>query len=498
MNTELFRRLLKHGGFGEEDAAILAEIHPFVAPSFGDIAEDFYQHQLQDEATQRIFRDIEQVNRLKASMVCWLHDLFLKPRDDVYLARRMSIGVMHVRVGLLPEYVFTAMARLRGGIETRLVDIGGISLDQRVRFRSALGKSMDLELAIISGAFHEAEKYRDMVDIAPEMIHGVDREGRFVFINRTEEQRLGRSRSEILGTKLEDIVVPEDRAILREHLKRVFAMGESSCEVRMLAGNGEVLHAEILAVGKRDNLTREITVSRAYVRDITERRRVERELRENQSLARLGAMAAVVAHEVRNPLAGISGAVQIIGEALPPDAPERAVVREIVERVAALNETVSDMLLYARPRLPHPVPLALGPLVHETVSLLRGDKRFQTAKLVIEGDDLLCLGDAGLLKPVILNLLVNAAQAAPEGKIRVRVSKAGHFAKLSVTDTGPGIPEAVREKVFEPFFTTKHQGSGLGLSIALRLVEAHHGHIALDCPATGGTTVSISLPLAGE
>ncbi len=495
MNKALFDRLLEHVGFSAHDATVLAEFHPRIAPAFPDMAASFYKHQLQDHITRRVLHDDAQVKRLMRSMQQWLSELFLAPRDEAYLQRRLRIGVMHVEVGLLPDFVFTAMADMRGGLRRRVGALG-VESARKEACLVALDRSLDLELALITGSQHEVDRYRDMVDVAPEMIHGVDREGRFVFINRTEELRLGRDRHDLLGTQLEALVLPEDRQILRDHFDRVFSMGSSSCEVRMRTVAGEVMYAEILAVARRDGVSGEFTVSRAYVRDITERRRVERELRESQSLARLGAMAAVVAHEVRNPLAGISGAVQIIGEALPTDAPERAIVREIVERIAALNGAVNDMLLYARPRLPKPAPLALRRLAGDVIALARADRGFGSSGVHLEGEDVVCLADAELLKPVLLNLLVNAAQAKPGGAIRVATGTADGFGFLSVEDDGPGIPDSLRERVFEPFVTTTHQGSGLGLSIAKRLVDAHQGSIRIERAASGGARIVVALPLA--
>jgi signal transduction histidine kinase len=117
-------------------------------------------------------------------------------------------------------------------------------------------------------------------------------------------------------------------------------------------------------------------------------------------------------------------------------------------------------------------------------------------KVDIEGEDLIVAGDAELLKPVFLNLLVNAGQAAGSaGKISISVGNTGGLCRVAVQDNGPGIPVEIREKIFEPFFSTKHRGTGLGLPIARRIVEAHGGTITLACPREGGTTVAVELPL---
>ncbi|MBN1443742.1 MAG: response regulator [Planctomycetes bacterium] len=222
----------------------------------------------------------------------------------------------------------------------------------------------------------------------------------------------------------------------------------------------------------------------------------ERSIGEREGLARLGEMAAVVAHEVKNPLAAISGAIQVIRHGLPKDSPHAAIIEEILERIDNLNETVNDLLLFARPRSPHLASLPVRSLLEDTVSLLLQDPELREIQVNLSGADLLVKGDAELLKRMFQNLLVNAAQAMQRsGEISILVSRRRGGCQVSVLDDGPGIPPDKRPKVFEPFFTTKARGTGLGLPIAKRIVEAHQGRISIVCPARGGTKVVVELPL---
>ena len=296
--------------------------------------------------------------------------------------------------------------------------------------------------------------------------------------------------------KLEDLVLPEDRQTIRDHLARVFLSGESRWEVRLVPAAGKQLEVEILATGVRDPLDDEIIRTRAYVRDVTERNRLARTLTERASLARLGEMAAIVAHEVKNPLAGIGGAIQVIGSHLPAQSPDKPIVKEILERLDALNGTVQDLLLYARPRLPRPAPIRLRAILSDTASLLSRDPALAKIEVSISGTDLTVPADAELLKPVFLNLLINAGQAmGGGGKVEIQIQAADGQARIAVIDRGPGIPPEIRDKIFEPFFSTKHRGSGLGLPIAKRVIELHHGSITVECPPGGGTVVTVALPL---
>jgi len=206
-------------------------------------------------------------------------------------------------------------------------------------------------------------------------------------------------------------------------------------------------------------------------------------------------MAAVIAHEVKNPLAGIRGAIQIIGGRLASDSPDAAVVSEIVKRIDTLDTLIKDLLLFARPPQPRSASVDVVPLVTMTANLLCQDPSLKGVRIDIDGSAPPVIADAEMLKIVFQNLLVNSAHAMHgQGTIAVAIGARNGTCQIAVTDTGPGIPPAIRDKIFTAFFTTKTRGTGLGLATAKRLVEAHHGEIEIDCPPSGGTTVTVRLP----
>jgi len=230
--------------------------------------------------------------------------------------------------------------------------------------------------------------------------------------------------------------------------------------------------------------------------DITDRKRSEEKLREQAALARLGEMAAVVAHEVKNPLAAIKGALQVIGGRMPADSRDRLIVNDVVARVDALNDIVQDLLVFARPRDPQLARVPLADLLESTAALVRKDPLNASLGITVTGARPVVPLDVDQMRTVFLNLLLNAAQASgPSGRITVTIGADGQAATVAVADDGPGIPADVRPRIFEPFFTTKHRGTGLGLPTAKRVVERHHGTIAVDCPAPGGTVVTVTLPM---
>ncbi|MGH9237150.1 MAG: two-component system sensor histidine kinase NtrB [Vicinamibacterales bacterium] len=230
--------------------------------------------------------------------------------------------------------------------------------------------------------------------------------------------------------------------------------------------------------------------------DITARKAAEDRLAQQAALARVGQMAAVVAHEVRNPLAGIKGAVQVLMSRRSGDHSELPVMRDIVARIDALSELINDLMVFARPRPPRLAVVELQPIVADAITIVRRDPSAHGVQIEVEGDDVSISADGELVRATVLNLLLNAAQAmAGDGHITVRTSRHDDEACIQIRDTGPGIPAEIREQIFEPFFTTKARGGGLGLPIARRTAELHGGSLTLECPADGGTIVTMTLPI---
>jgi two-component system CheB/CheR fusion protein len=229
--------------------------------------------------------------------------------------------------------------------------------------------------------------------------------------------------------------------------------------------------------------------------DITERKRSEEQLREQEALARLGQMAAVVAHEVKNPIAGIRGALQVIGSRLPTESGDRRVMADIIARLDGLNRIVQDLLVFARPRPMRAEPVDIRALLAATADHIRRDPALAATTVSIAGVPATISGDAEALLIVFQNILQNAAQAmAGGGQIDVTVAARGGTCDVTIADHGPGMPPDIREKAFEAFFTTKHRGTGLGLPTARRMIEAHGGTIELAETPGGGTSVLISMP----
>jgi len=235
--------------------------------------------------------------------------------------------------------------------------------------------------------------------------------------------------------------------------------------------------------------------------DITQSKALSSKLIEQASLVKLGELASIVAHEVKNPLAGLLGATTMLLRRLDSQSEEAKICVEMASRLSALQESVQDMLSYARPRTPRLMRIPIKILLDDVIALVAQDPQFSGVRVQMEGGDVEVLCDPEMIKPVILNIFVNAAQAMRgAGAISVRLESLAQVrcCRITVQDTGPGIPEAVRDRIFQPFFTTKGGGTGLGLPIAKRVIEHHGGEISVHCPPEGGTCVVLKLPLVSE
>lgn len=227
-----------------------------------------------------------------------------------------------------------------------------------------------------------------------------------------------------------------------------------------------------------------------------ERTVAEERLTRSEHLAEIGQLAASLAHEMKNPLAGISGAIQVIRDHLDEKDPLRDIIREILEQINRLDRSVKDLLTYARPNPPELRPCRVDAIISRTIRLMRDTPAFRRVDVRFEHDEHLPAvpADERQIEQLILNLLVNAAHASKDRAIiDTRLTMDNGMLKLTVRDQGVGMDQAVAARAFEPFFTTKAKGTGLGLSICRKIVDAHKGTITLQSEAGKGTEVVVEL-----
>jgi two-component system sensor histidine kinase PilS (NtrC family) len=339
-----------------------------------------------------------------------------------------------------------------------------------------------------------------------------DLDGRVTSFNPEAERISGRRAREVIGLDVED-VLPDAREIVMSPRARAgrprarVTFRDGAGQERRLGLSGGVLRSD---EGEPGGWV-------VIFQDVTDVVRMESELRRSERLAATGQLAANMAHEIRNPLAAISGSLEMLrdNDRRPRGAEERRRLMDIALReVERLDHLIADFLDFARPAAAEPAALPVAVAVEELVKMF--ETSYPGVELAVSvPPDCIALADPRQLRQVLWNLLLNALQALPDGgRIGVtarRVTDApqesgprgrnapdegGQYVEIAISDTGVGIAPDVLERVFEPFFTTKRAGSGLGLPTVHRVVENHGGSLSIESRPGHGTTVRVRLPAA--
>ncbi len=278
----------------------------------------------------------------------------------------------------------------------------------------------------------------------------------------------------------------------------------------LTGARGELRRADLTVPTTHDDLTIGVTVSplrdvRDQIvgcvinfQDLTELKRLEMHARRTERMATVGQLAAGVAHEIRNPMAAISGSIELLKQAPQTSDDDRALMSIVHREVQRLNVLIGDLLDYANPRPKQMVDFDLGSLVQETIQVARGDQNFADIEITAEVDEPLPIhADPAKLRQVVWNLVRNAADAAGSGGKHVKVearSETGNGATIIVADDGPGIPDHLVGRIFDPFVTTKQKGTGLGLATCHTIIAEHGGRIDVETSSGKGTKMVVTIP----
>jgi two-component system sensor histidine kinase PilS (NtrC family) len=334
--------------------------------------------------------------------------------------------------------------------------------------------------------------------------------GQITSWNPEAERITGASVAEVLGRALDDVIPGAHARVLE-----AAGSGEKfRARLRHRNCRGEELHLGLagsrLLVGDGD--------PGGYVvifQDVTKVVEMEAELRRHERLAGIGQLAADLAHEIRNPLAAISGSIQILeGGAEGEESDEaRRLMNIVVRETDRLNALITDFLHFARPAPARPESIAIETVLRDMAQLFES-VRPPSVELVIDAPpELRVVADDRQLRQLLWNLFLNAVQAMPDGgRLEIRAQRAAAqgaslerrngnaegppWVEIRVADTGTGIAEDVLERIFDPFFTTKKEGSGLGLATVHRIVEGNGGHVKVESALGRGTRFCVLLPAA--
>jgi two-component system nitrogen regulation sensor histidine kinase GlnL len=346
----------------------------------------------------------------------------------------------------------------------------------------------------------------------PDAVIAVDDALRVVFWNAAAEALTGRSSRRAAGRSLKELLPPD--ASLTRHLAETVRTGESrgEGETTLLTPDGHTIPVSIVTAPLFDH-GGTVGAAVAVLRDISRIRELEAEVRRGETLAAAGRMAVGLAHEIRNPLGAIRGAVQLLARELAPGSRFGEYTQVLIQEVDRVNRIIEQLLDLARPVQLRTGPLNLHQLLERVALLAAEGALAQGVTIVRRYDPSLppILGDEDRLVQVFHNLVRNALDAMKGGgrlTLTTRISLSPVFAKMDlgagqrsmvevqVTDEGTGIPARVQAKVFDPFFTTKERGLGLGLALCHRILEEHKGAVRIDSVEGRGTTVTCFLPIA--
>ena len=243
-----------------------------------------------------------------------------------------------------------------------------------------------------------------------------------------------------------------------------------------------------------NNMVEQLRASRMEIQEL-----YRTQMSRAEHFATLGELAAGLAHEIRNPLAGIAGVIEIVGRDLPEKSPARDVLKDVREEVMRINRIMNDLMETARPRPPEFHPADLNATVEHAVAFARQQAAAKSVKIEFRKNDALppVEHDTAQIHQVLLNLLLNAVQAieGSGGAVLVEVAQQDGLAAVRIRDSGKGIAAEDLPHIFRPFYTTKGHGTGLGLSLARRIVEDHGGRIQVESELEKGSTFTVLLPI---
>jgi PAS domain S-box-containing protein len=363
-----------------------------------------------------------------------------------------------------------------------------------------------VEEAILNLKESEA-KFRGLYESIRDGIMANDVSGRIYDCNKAFQNMVGYSLEELRNMRYQDIT-PEQYCELEDRITReemVRGGFSGYVEKEYIRKNGTRVPVEVAASlvkgtgGKPDMIW-------CIIRDITERKRMEEDLMKSQRLATIGEVAAMVGHDLRNPLQVLTNALYLLEESFKTQPSSQtvelleknrpALVESMEEQIGYMNKIVSDLQDYARPLKPELAPTNLRRLIDEILSTAGVPISIDVSIEIEENVQELNI-DHGLMKRAFTNLVTNAVQAMPHGgRLTIRALKADKMGLISIQDTGAGIPKENLDKVFTPMFSTKAKGQGFGLAACKRIVEAHNGKISLESTVGKGTTVFIKIPIA--
>lgn len=517
----------------EEECALLRGLLPVIEPWADTFVQNFYEHLLKFGDTRALLADEGVRKRLMIAQREYLVSLFSGEYGPDHYESRLRIGFTHERIRLHPKWYLGAYALYISLLTPPIIDHFSDDPERGSAAVMALHKvlNIDMQLAMESYILASEEKlrwsnrelerlnqeldvrvqertralassearYRGTIEQSPSLIYQVEPDGRFESLNRTLVERLGYEREELIGKTHDVIVAPEQRDTYLKEIARARKAGSHHFEIVLAAKDGQRVEAEASAIVVEAHVPG--SPLRVWLRDVTDRNRMTRQVHQAQKLAAVGQLAAILAHEVRNPLNAMELYLTLLdrrasdAEGDLRTSMHRA-IGNIRSEVTRLNELVNDFLLLARPGDLRRGPVSVQAVVDEVLQLeeLRAERQGVRIERDFDPGVPIAQVDQDKVKQALINVVTNALDVMPEGgTLRVRTLRSHGNVRIEVSDTGPGIPPGVN--VFELFFTTKSKGTGMGLNIVEGIIQQHGGHVDVSSAEGKGTTLTLEIPV---
>jgi two-component system, NtrC family, sensor histidine kinase PilS len=351
-------------------------------------------------------------------------------------------------------------------------------------------RQVDVQLKDASGALQNLQALHE--NIVQSMSGGVittGLDGRITLVNRAAQQLLEIPEEQLRGRSVGDL--------FQDPLPH-FGAPRADGEVRYVSGNGFRKTFRVMVSALNVNVRGDLGFVYSFD-DLTEIRRLEREVRMQDRLAAVGRLAAAIAHEIRNPLTSIAGSVSMLSDAPALNSEERHLLQIVIRESDRLNKIITDFLAYSRGKQYRFERVNLVPLLEDTLTLLENRLAAESAGIRLERSfakpEAWVLADGDKLKQVFWNFCENAVRAMEDkgGKLTVALTERGMDWEMSFADTGPGINPQQTEKIFEPFQSNFEGGTGLGLAIVYQIVQAHEGKVWARSEVGKGTSFVLRL-----
>ena len=541
--VERYRDLQTYLQWSTEDRDNVVALGPILQSRLSPLVEDFYEEVRRHPTASKVLTgDQDQIDRLKASLRAWLQQLFEGKYDLEYVHLRWRVGLRHAQIGLQQVYTNAALSRLRHGMHRSLRE-AGLPVERLWQLLESLDKLLDLDLAIIEDSYdshrlqweklaereRSERKFRNLVEAAACMIVIMREDYRVVYFSPYAERLTGYRAADVEQRSFLDLfVVGESGEEAREdwlNSPAELPVNDVDLPIRCRDGSRRWLVWNAIQLDDFDGETAILAVGH----DITEKRRSAERLLQAERLAAIGQTIAGLAHESRNALQRINSCTEMLEFEVEDNSEAMQLIRRSQQAQDDLTRLFDEVRNFAAPVS---LELTRCPIVkvwREAWGLVQTDCRGRDVALQEHGatDDLALLADRFRLVQVFRNLFENSL-AACQDPVRIDIvcqqlpaslaepvnprgarsappeaaddgggERPNQWIEVRVRDNGPGLDPRRRE-VFEPFFTTKTKGTGLGMAIAHRILEAHGGSITVGDQGPCGAEFVLRLPQVND